>query len=101
MDIHVPYVWYFSLRWAQLQHTHTQKNVGKYRIHVQYFLRETQSQSEYTACMVLAELKHKLKYTECTVFFSRWAQFEVYGVGAFLDRHNLQHMVLVQNRHAD
>ena len=37
------------------------------------------------------------------IFFqiSRWAQFEVYGVGAFLDRHNLQHMVLVQNRHAD
>ena len=45
--------------------------------------------------MVLAELKHKLKCTGCTVFFSRWAQFEVYGVGAFLDRHNLQHMVLV------
>jgi len=51
--------------------------------------------------IVLAELKHKLKYTECTVLFSRRAQFEVYGVGSFLDRHNLQHMVLVQNRHAD
>ena len=69
--------------------------------YIRYFLRGTSSQSEYTACMVLAELKHKLKYTGCTVFFSRWAQFEVYGVGAFLDRHNLQHMVLVQNRHAD
>ena len=53
-------------------------------------------------CMVLqlAELKHKLKCTVCTIFFSRLTQFEVYGVGAFLDRHNLQHMVLVQNRHA-
>ena len=44
---------------------------------------------KHTVCMELAEPKQVWKSTVCTVFV------------IFLDGHNLQHMLLVQSRHAD